>query len=161
MKVTIPPFPMCFTLLSPRPIFCQCAVSCWKAILWFSSLKVDHVSCLSQDETLHKALGPVSYSQIRKKLGMQVKKQSVCEACAISKISQRPFNKKHSRAERPFQELHCDFVGPINPLKSKSEVATTLQFLIITESKIFNYTPMILHSDRGTFLTLTLLNETG
>lgn len=76
--------------------------NCNTPVLRFINPKQNLVSFLSQDETLHKALGHVSYSRIRQKLGIKVKKQSVCKACAISKISQTPFNKKHSWAERPF-----------------------------------------------------------
>ncbi|KNZ47585.1 hypothetical protein VP01_62g20 [Puccinia sorghi] len=74
-----------------------------------------HECMFSSGEMLHKALGHVSYRRLRQKLCIPVKDSPACEACAVSKITRGSFHTRHSKASKPFEELHLDIVGPISP----------------------------------------------
>ncbi|KNZ44144.1 hypothetical protein VP01_9471g1, partial [Puccinia sorghi] len=133
-----------------------------------------HQSLFSPSKLLHKSLGQVSYHRIRRRLEIPVKDFGSCEACAVSKITRCSFHTRHSRAMKPFEELHMDLVGPILPIsregfkyfltivdsctrycsaipvKHKSDVAETIAQAIGLEAKRFSYFPSVIHSDRGT-----------
>ncbi|KNZ48432.1 hypothetical protein VP01_567g11 [Puccinia sorghi] len=133
-----------------------------------------HQSLFSPSELLHKSLGHVSYHRIRRRLGIPVKDFGSCEACAVSKITHGSFHTRHSRATKPFEELHIDLVGPILPIsregfkyfltivdsctwycsaipvKDKSNVAEMIAQAIGLKAKHFGYFPSVIHSDRGT-----------
>lgn len=38
-----------------------------------------------------------------------------CKSCVLSKITKNPFNRQSKRAERPFDQIHLDLIGPIKP----------------------------------------------
>ncbi|KNZ61400.1 hypothetical protein VP01_1405g4 [Puccinia sorghi] len=132
-----------------------------------------HSCMLSSSETLHKALGHVSYRRIRQRLGIPLKDFSACKACAVSKVTKRLFYTRHSKASKPFEEIHLDIVGPISPMsreghhyfltvvdsctrfcsaipiKSKSDVSTYLTQAIDLEARQIGYYPTVIHSDQG------------
>ncbi|KNZ46933.1 hypothetical protein VP01_681g1 [Puccinia sorghi] len=70
---------------------------------------------LSNSKILHKSLGHISYSRLRKNLGLPLKIKKTCESCAVSKITKGTFNSKHRRASKFFEEVHLDLIGPIWP----------------------------------------------
>jgi transposase InsO family protein len=133
----------------------------------------NHHSFLSSSESLHKALGHVSYHRIRHKLGIPVKPNTICEACAVSKITKGSFHERRSITSRPFEEIHLDLVGPISPmsqqghkyfmtvvdsctryctaipLSKKSDAADSIIQAIELEGKRIGYFPTVVHSDRG------------
>ncbi|KNZ51630.1 hypothetical protein VP01_3880g3 [Puccinia sorghi] len=133
-----------------------------------------HSTHLSSGEILHKSLGHVSFFRIRRKLGIPIKASETCKSCAVVKITKASFKHQTSMAEKPFEELHLDLIGPISPLShklhkyiltivdgytrfvaaipltSKSEVFSTLSQVINIEAKRLGYYPSVLHSDRGT-----------
>jgi transposase InsO family protein len=138
---------------------------------------------LSTAELLHKSLGHVSYGRIRNKLGILIKTPEICKSCAVVKITKASFNHRTSTASRPFEELHLDLIGPIDPmshkkhryiltivdsntrfcaaipLTTKSEVFVRLTRAIDVEAKRLGYYPSILHSDRGTEFTNSDLSK--
>ncbi|KNZ64012.1 hypothetical protein VP01_10765g1, partial [Puccinia sorghi] len=95
------------------------------------------------------------------------------------------FHSRHSKASKPFEEIHLDIVGHITPsscqghqyfltivdsctrfcsaipLKNKSEVGNSLTQALDFEARRIGYYPTVLHSDRGTeFINHTLtLNQ--
>ncbi|KNZ48857.1 hypothetical protein VP01_5360g1, partial [Puccinia sorghi] len=81
--------------------------------LIFSNLT--HDALLSSAELLHKALGHVSYKRIRQRLGIPMNNCRPCDACAVSKVTRGSFHLRHSKASKPFKEIHLDVVGPITP----------------------------------------------
>ncbi|KNZ54133.1 hypothetical protein VP01_3031g1 [Puccinia sorghi] len=117
-----------------------------------------HQSHLSIAEKLHKSLGHVSYSRIRNKLGIPIKPDGICTACAVSKSTKASYKHRTSRASKPFEELHLDLIGPITPmshLKHKYILTivdsnTRLKYALEVEAKRIGYYPLIIHSDRGT-----------
>ncbi|POW01072.1 hypothetical protein PSHT_12684 [Puccinia striiformis] len=144
-------------------------------------LNSEHYSHLSSLELLHKSVGHVSCRRLRNKLGIPLKITNDCESCAVSKITRASFQNKHCHASRPFEELHLDLIGPINPasregdkfiltivdsntrfvsaipIRSKGDVLETLSVLLDFEAKRFGYYPSVLHSDHGTeFITRTM-----
>ncbi|KNZ51138.1 hypothetical protein VP01_4075g2 [Puccinia sorghi] len=114
---------------------------------------------MTSAELLHKSLGHVSYSRLRKNLGIPLKIEKTCESCAISKITRGSFKSKHRRASKVFEEVHLDLMGPIwppsrnghryiltfldsrsrfcsaIPLKHKSNVFQQLTYMIDIEAK--------------------------
>ncbi|KAI7941573.1 hypothetical protein MJO29_013647 [Puccinia striiformis f. sp. tritici] len=135
---------------------------------------INHRSHISASEDLHKLLGHVSYHRIRQRLGIPISNPTVCEACAVSKITKGSFHTQHSHASKPFEELHMDLVGPITPtsrgghryfltvvnsctrfisaipLKRKNDATESIIQAIDLEAKHFGYYPTVIHSDRGT-----------
>ncbi|KNZ52018.1 hypothetical protein VP01_372g6 [Puccinia sorghi] len=133
-----------------------------------------HSTHLSSAEILHKSLGHVSFCRLRRKLGIPIKASETCKSCAVVKITKASFKHRTSLAEKPFEELHLDLIGPISPLShkqhkyiltivdgfsrfvaaipltTKSEVFSTLAHAIDIEAKRLGYYPSVLHSDRGT-----------
>ncbi|KNZ46159.1 hypothetical protein VP01_74g2 [Puccinia sorghi] len=101
-----------------------------------------HECLLSSSELLHKALGHVSYRRIRQRLGIPLKNYRSCEACAVSKVTKGSFHTRHSKASKPFEEIHLDI--------SKSDVGMTLTQAIDLEARRLGYYPTVIHSDRGT-----------
>ncbi|KNZ61722.1 hypothetical protein VP01_1367g8 [Puccinia sorghi] len=130
-------------------------------------------SYLSQSELLHKSLGHASYHRLRQRLGLQIKDFKTCEACAVAKVTKKSFHTRHSRASKPFEEIHLDLVGPIFPssreghryfltvvnsctsycsaipVRSKNEVSDTIAQVISLEAKRLGYFPTVIHSDCG------------
>ncbi|KNZ62363.1 hypothetical protein VP01_127g1 [Puccinia sorghi] len=121
--------------------------------LMFSNLT--HDALLNSAELLHKALGHVTRGS---------------------------FHTRHSKASKPFEEIHLDVVGPITPssregdryfltvvdsctrycsalpLKNKSDVGSVLTQALDLEAKRLGYYPSVIHSDRGTeFINAYLL----
>jgi transposase InsO family protein len=146
-----------------------------------SFVNTEHRSHFSSAEILHKSLGHVSYHRLRQKLGIPLKREKVCEACSLSKITKSSFKAKHSPASKAFEEIHLDLIGPISPcsreghkyiltvvdshsrycsaipIKAKSDMAEVLINTIDLEAKRFGYYPNVIHSDRGTeFINKTL-----
>jgi transposase InsO family protein len=140
-------------------------------------LKLEHNrqhSHLSNAELLHKSLGHVSYQRIRHKLGIPVKAPETCKSCAVVKITKASFKHRSSSASKPFEELHLDLIGPIEPMSykkhkyiltivdadtqycaaipitTKGETFNHLTRAIDVEAKRLGYYPSILHSDQGT-----------
>ncbi|KNZ45951.1 hypothetical protein VP01_767g2 [Puccinia sorghi] len=104
---------------------------------------------LSSSEVLHKALGHVSYRRIQQRLGIPLKNYSSCKACAVSKVIKGSFHTQHSKASKPFEEIHLDI----------SEVGTCLTQAIDLEARQIGYYPTLIHSDRGTeFINKYLLD---
>jgi hypothetical protein len=76
-------------------------------------------SHLRNAELLHKSLGHVSYGRIRNKLGIPIKAPETCKSCAVVKITKASFKHQTSIASKPFEEIHLDLIGPIQPLSYK------------------------------------------
>ncbi|KNZ49275.1 hypothetical protein VP01_510g12 [Puccinia sorghi] len=72
-------------------------------------------SLFSSGELIHKALGHVSYKRIRQRLGIPMNNCRPCDACAVSKVTRGSFHSRHSKASKPFEEIHLDIVGHITP----------------------------------------------
>lgn len=58
-------------------------------------------SCfLSSSELLQKSLGHISYSKLRKSLGIPLKIEKTCESCAVSIITRASFKSNHRPASK-------------------------------------------------------------
>ncbi|KNZ48027.1 hypothetical protein VP01_5967g1 [Puccinia sorghi] len=53
-----------------------------------------------------------------------------CKLCAVTKVTKNSFDTRHSRASKPFEEIHMDIVGPICPLSREGH----RYFLTIVDS---------------------------
>ncbi|KAA1069617.1 hypothetical protein PGT21_029856 [Puccinia graminis f. sp. tritici] len=68
----------------------------------------NHRSMLTTSKHLHKSIGHVNYHRLQHKLGIPVKAATVCEACAVSKITKALFHEQRSTTTKPFEEIHLD-----------------------------------------------------
>lgn len=96
-----------------------------------------------------------------------------CKSCVLLKITKQPFKEQLETVSKPFERLHLDLFGPINPESSlknqfiltvvdnysgylagfpitqKDETTDVLINLIKTEHSRQGYYPMIICSDGG------------
>ncbi|KNZ60394.1 hypothetical protein VP01_1560g7 [Puccinia sorghi] len=74
-------------------------------------------------DIIHKKFGHASIQRLKPLLPNSVSKckrdNFECKSCVLSKITKQPFNRKSTTARRPFERLHLDLIGPINPESSR------------------------------------------
>ncbi|KNZ50473.1 hypothetical protein VP01_4403g1 [Puccinia sorghi] len=86
------------------------------------------------------------------KLSIPGKDFRSCKACAVAKVTKNSFHTRHSRASKPFKQIHMDLVGPIFPSSREGHC----YFLTVVDSSVSlkarrkGYFPTVIHSDRGT-----------
>lgn len=69
---------------------------------------------------IHRSLGHASIDRMEQYLKVTIpasqKHKFECLSCDKSKITQKPFNSQQQAANRPFERIHIDLMGPINPM---------------------------------------------
>ncbi|KNZ60492.1 hypothetical protein VP01_1546g3 [Puccinia sorghi] len=126
---------------------------------------------------LHEKYGHASISRINHLLNPSISQAErdnfECKACIMAKITKQPFKSESHLAEKPFERIHLDLIGPIRPESSlkhrfiltvvdnytgylagfplvhKDDTTDVLIQLLETENKRLGYFPSTICSDGG------------
>ncbi|KNZ54277.1 hypothetical protein VP01_2990g2 [Puccinia sorghi] len=128
-------------------------------------------------EEIHKSFGNAAISRLERFIPnsvSQAKKRSFeCKSCALAKITKQPFKGISTLASKPFERIHLDLIGPIDPqsqerhcyilsvvdnytgylagfpLNNKDDTCDVLINLLENEKKRLGYFPTWVCSDGG------------
>ncbi|KNZ53408.1 hypothetical protein VP01_3247g2 [Puccinia sorghi] len=128
-------------------------------------------------QELHKSYGHSSIGRIEKLLPHSIseaeKSSFECKSCVLAKITKKPFKGISTTATKPFEKIHLDLIGPIDPtsrdhcryiltvvdnftgylagfpLVNKDNTADVLITLLNNEHKRLGYYPTWVCSDGG------------
>ncbi|KNZ59752.1 hypothetical protein VP01_166g14 [Puccinia sorghi] len=83
------------------------------------------VNVTTQKESLretHEKFGHASIQRIEQFLDDSISRSEKasfeCKSCVLAKITKQPFKERSSTVSKPFERLHLDLIGPINPESS-------------------------------------------
>ncbi|KNZ54706.1 hypothetical protein VP01_2878g3 [Puccinia sorghi] len=136
-------------------------------------LSVQHPSL----QEIHESFGHASIGRldkfIPKSISQGERTSFECKSCILAKITKQPFKGISSTASKPFEKIHLDLIGPINPesrehhryiltvvdnftgylagfpLLKKDDTTETLINLLENEKKRLGYYPTWVCSDGG------------
>ncbi|KNZ60939.1 hypothetical protein VP01_147g11 [Puccinia sorghi] len=126
---------------------------------------------------IHEKFGHASIARIDHLLDESISRSErenfECKSCVLAKITRQPFKLQSERANKPFERLHLDLIGPIKPesslkhrfiltvvdnhsgylaafpLTNKDDTTDVLINLIECENKRRGYYPSLVCSDGG------------
>ncbi|KNZ48282.1 hypothetical protein VP01_577g8 [Puccinia sorghi] len=121
------------------------------------------VHLANQEESLketHERFGHASLARLEKILGKSIsnaeKRNFECKSCVMSKITKQPFKHQSKLADKPFERLHLDLIGPIQP-----ESAHQHKFILTVVDNHSGYLAAfpLVHKDDTTDVLINLLTQ--
>ncbi|KNZ62497.1 hypothetical protein VP01_1263g6 [Puccinia sorghi] len=137
-------------------------------------LTTTHTSLLQE---IHESYGHASIGRIEhlipKSISQSEKSNFKCKSCILSKITKQPLKNTSTSASKPFEKLHLDLIGPIDPesrehhryiltiidnfsgylagflLVKKEDTCDVLMNLLENENRRLGYYPTWICSDGG------------
>ncbi|KNZ59434.1 hypothetical protein VP01_1730g4 [Puccinia sorghi] len=128
-------------------------------------------------QDIHESFGHASLSRLSQfvptSVSQKEKDEFECKACTVAKITKTPFKGISTLASKPFERIHLDLIGPINPqsklrhhyiltvvdnfsgylagfpLVSKDQTAEVIINLLENEKVRLGYFPTCVASDGG------------
>ncbi|KNZ53473.1 hypothetical protein VP01_322g3 [Puccinia sorghi] len=142
------------------------------------SENVSHATTTTKTiQEIHEQFGHASISRLGSFIPFSISREEIssfeCRSCALAKITKKPFKGISTSASKPFEKIHLDLIGPIDPqskenhrfiltlvdnytgylagfpLVKKDDTCDVLINLLENENKRLGYFPSWICSDGG------------